>query len=96
MEVHGTLEEWSMDTEGHQMASEVVMMGTVLLSPTLQTLAMDKLSSVHHGIILMETTRGMATNRTTSVGLARDPEAFQEAVLRQCAPENAFYTNDCD
>lgn len=85
------LGEWLMATGGHQMASEVAMMGTVLPSLTLQTLAMDKLSSARRGTTRMETTRGKGTNRITSVGLARDPEVFREAALRQCAPEKAFH-----
>lgn len=37
---------------------QVAMMGIVLLSPTLQTLVMDKLSSTHLGTIQMGITRG--------------------------------------
>lgn len=87
---HATREAWSMATGVHQMDSEVAMMVIVLLSPTLQTLHMDSLSSTRHGTTLMGITKGMGTNRTTSEELARDPEEFREAALRQCALERAF------
>lgn len=72
------------------MVSEVAMMVIVLLSPTLQTLVMDRLSSTRLGITPMGIIRGMVINRTTSAELARDPEECQEAALRQCDPERPF------
>jgi len=72
------------------MVSEVAMMVIVLLSPTLQTPVMDRLSSTRLGITLMGIIRGTVTSRTTSVELARDPEGCQEAALRQCDPERPF------
>lgn len=79
-----------MDTEAHQMVSEVATMVIVLLSPTLQTRDMDKLSTAHLGITQMGIIRGTVTSRTTNVELVRDPEECQEAALKQCDPEKAF------